>query len=442
MGGVDACFDLFDNLSEAVVATDSEQSIVYVNAAATELFGYEAAELLGNSILLLRADPDGRSVLCAGTDRTAYRRRDGAVFLGVTVGGEIHFGPEHAPGSIQIIRVAAGMEQALDVMERLQSISIDSSLDFDARMRAILQLGAEHFDLPLAIQSRIDGDDYRVEHCVDPSGQLQPGTVFELQGTYCTHTIRAGAPTGFHHAGQSEIREHPCYLGFELESYLGCPIEVDGRVYGTVNFSRPAPSRPFTANDYALMQLIAHWAGHALSQARSRRELERLVRTDHLTGLLSRRAVFDGLNWQHAHAVRSELPLSVVLIDVDHFKRINDRWGHAVGDRVLREVADACRAVKRQVDLCGRIGGEELLFVLPDTDLEGARTFGERWLAELRSRRVSTGEDAPLTVSASLGVAQLRPEDTAEGLVARADRAMYEAKAEGRGRVKLAAVGV
>lgn len=423
--------------------TGPDDRLTYLNPAAEKLFGLLATEAVGRPRRVLHA-PDGMpssrpqtTKRRASTYRTTFQRTDGTVFLGDTTSSDI-IGRGEVPGTLTIVRVASVVEQAVDVLQRLHAITNDAHRSFEQRMDGILQLGADHFSLPLAIQSRVSGQEYVVEHCRDPAGNLIVGTEFDLPGTYCTHTLRANRPTGFHHVARSQIRAHPCYRDFKLEAYLGCPITVHGKPYGTLNFSRLEACQPFTRDDKALVQLFADWAGHAITQELGRQELERQASTDGLTGLLNRRAALEGLTWQLAHARRSSLPLAVVAMDLDHFKDVNDQWGHDAGDVVLRHFADTCNRVKREVDLCSRFGGEEFMVVLPDTNLLGARRFGERLLAALREHQTVLPSGDRVTVSASLGIALARPGESVKGLLRRADDAMYAAKDAGRAQIRLA----
>ncbi len=156
---------------------------------------------------------------------------------------------------------------------------------------------------------------------------------------------------------------------------------------------------------------------------------------DGLTGLYNRKALMSLLSEWTAFAVRHQVPLAVLMIDADHFKAVNDRHGHPVGDRVLRMIADTVRATLRESDVAGRYGGEEFAVVLPHTNLEGARQVAER------IRRGCEGVHlplpaGPLTVTVSIGVTTLKPGmRRAEDLVGQADEALYRAKAEGRNRV-------
>lgn len=158
------------------------------------------------------------------------------------------------------------------------------------------------------------------------------------------------------------------------------------------------------------------------------RALERLANEDALTGLASRRAVLDRLEAELRRDDRHGRGVAVLLADVDHFKQINDRHGHAAGDRVLRDIADAVTGTVREMDKVGRFGGEELLIVLPEADEPTALTVANRVLEQVRTQVAAP--DGSVTVS--IGVAARSPGETAEHLIANADRALYRAKDSGR----------
>jgi diguanylate cyclase (GGDEF)-like protein len=167
-------------------------------------------------------------------------------------------------------------------------------------------------------------------------------------------------------------------------------------------------------------------------------ELERLATTDVLTGLANRRSLFENLEQETYRARRYGAPFSLVLLDVDHFKRINDNWGHAVGDRVLREIARTTHAVLRKTDIAGRYGGEEFLVLLPDTDLEEATSLAQRLNQKIAQEVVTPEQSSPRAVTVSIGVALLAPDESGEELIQRADQALYRAKQSGRNRVEKA----
>lgn len=167
--------------------------------------------------------------------------------------------------------------------------------------------------------------------------------------------------------------------------------------------------------------------------------LENMANTDSLTGLSNRQAFLHRAEKEFARARRYARPLSVVMIDVDHFKSINDRYGHAVGDQVLRQVSAICQYSLRGSDLLGRIGGEEFVLLLPDTPQANAIYVAERMREQLAKTPIDI-DGVIITTTASFGVASLSDTDVNfNGILERADEAMYHAKHDGRNKVKSAA---
>ena len=158
---------------------------------------------------------------------------------------------------------------------------------------------------------------------------------------------------------------------------------------------------------------------------------QRLANHDFLTDLPNRRQLEQTLAVSTAQAARSGLPCAALVIDIDHFKRLNDRFGHPVGDRVLREISRRLRQELRAGSTLGRWGGEEFVVVAPQTELREAQQLGERLLYAVRADPVA-GEHL---VTISIGVTSYRSGDTPETLIARADRALYRAKQAGRDRL-------
>lgn len=174
---------------------------------------------------------------------------------------------------------------------------------------------------------------------------------------------------------------------------------------------------------------------HKRLQAR----LEALATTDSLTGLLNRHTFLQLADKEFARARRYSRPLSVIMIDIDHFKSINDRHGHAAGDEVLRGMSAICQSNLRDSDLLGRVGGEEFVLVLPDTPQTNAVRVAERMREQLAKSPIQPAS-LNLTITASFGVTSLREgDDSLQTLIERADAAMYSAKHGGRNQVKSAA---
>lgn len=154
---------------------------------------------------------------------------------------------------------------------------------------------------------------------------------------------------------------------------------------------------------------------------------------DGLTGLVNRKSAAARLDSEHARSIRLGEPLSVLMIDLDHFKRVNDQWGHACGDAVLKATAHVLSGALRGSDVCARYGGEEFLAILPSTSAGAAFDLGERLRKRVAAMEIA-GPEGPIAVTASLGIATLAPGETALALVGRADAGLYRAKSAGRNR--------
>ena len=168
---------------------------------------------------------------------------------------------------------------------------------------------------------------------------------------------------------------------------------------------------------------------------RARQELFALATKDALTGLRNRRYFLEGAETEFARARRHGRGFSLLIIDADHFKRINDTYGHAAGDRCLQGLAEVCNRSLREVDLIGRLGGEEFAVAMPEADLTTARLVAERLRQQIAENEVA-GEEGPLSITVSIGVSSAVPEDKSlDQTLRRADQALYVAKNGGRNRV-------
>ncbi|WP_160115460.1 sensor domain-containing diguanylate cyclase [Marinobacterium lutimaris] len=167
--------------------------------------------------------------------------------------------------------------------------------------------------------------------------------------------------------------------------------------------------------------------------------LARLATVDELTGLLNRRALMAAISAEIARLHRSGANSAVMMIDFDHFKQINDTYGHDAGDRVLQHVSELARQCLRETDVLGRIGGEELAVLLPDTDIEGARILAERLREQVENSTTRSEAGDEISMTLSVGICELKQnERDASDLLRRADGALYKAKHSGRNRVECA----
>jgi len=271
------------------------------------------------------------------------------------------------------------------------------------------------------------------------------------------------------------FHEHPEELGFEIEPGPGCsrlprprllpyhpvshamafplppaglasvalvPLIRNRRLIGSLNLGSRDPSRftPLLGTDF--VEHMGSIIAICLENVISNEMLKYIGLTDALTGVYNRRYMDRRLVEEVARARRQSYRLSCMYIDVDHFKQVNDTYGHQAGDDVLREVASRIKAELRMSDALGRFGGEEFVVLLIDADLESAGVVAQRIRASVANQLFLLAEGQGLAVTVSIGVAalgesghELAIEDAATALVAQADQALYQAKQNGRDQV-------
>lgn len=219
-------------------------------------------------------------------------------------------------------------------------------------------------------------------------------------------------------------------------------LATSATVLTFMGFVLSAPSSQF---DIVLtnraLALLAIWsvAGAVSLVLVQRKRLQRLINRDPLTGVFNRKFLFETLQREINIWRREGGPLSLMMLDLDHFKEINDRYGHPAGDRVLHAVAALCENTVRISDLVCRFGGEEFAIVLPDTDRKAAFEVAERLRAAVAQARFALGDDQ-VGITVSIGIAQMHTTlADAAALLGEADKSLYESKRRGRNRVHVAA---
>ena len=250
-----------------------------------------------------------------------------------------------------------------------------------------------------------------------------------------------------------DVRRDPEYIhsGIEgIRSEIACPVVSEDSLLGVLTVESKNENA-FSEDDVRVLSILSLQVAVGMRNARMYAEIERLAITDPLTGLYNYRYFYQRLGAEVARSQRYHHSLSVILIDLDDFKKINDQFGHLFGDRVLRETALAIRRnIRRydepmilkgaEIDIVSRYGGEEFIVIQPDTPLAGAMVCAER-LRHMMETEIAVrcgapdGRESPVRVSGSFGVACFREGETMESMIKRADDAMYGAKAQGKNRV-------
>ena len=234
----------------------------------------------------------------------------------------------------------------------------------------------------------------------------------------------------------------PSRLRYRTPSFVAVPLVVGGEAVGVLSFADRADGDPFDEADLAAVRALAAPAALALACERlskQKRELEYTVGVDPLTGLFNRRYFDARLREEIGRARRYSLDLSLLTIDVDNFKTLNDSHGHLAGDAVLRGIAKVLRRSVRVFDVCIRCGGDEFAILAPGSGAGNAAQSAERIRQQVERYRPTAAPPVPpdLRVTVSIGGAALTPELSSREFVAAADRALYEAKARGKNSVQV-----
>jgi diguanylate cyclase (GGDEF)-like protein len=326
-----------------------------------------------------------------------------------------------------LLEVGSAVSGTLDLPEQLQTLGRQVCARFGVSEFSVMLLDEVSHQLV-------------IEAVAGSAPRNARGTRFHL-GEGITGEVAARGQTIY----VPDVSTDPRYLHYKghtrsTGAFLSVPLRSKGGILGVMNFNRPRVDS-FTVQEIRLAEAIAAQASLAIANARLYQQTLELSFTDALTGVPNRRQLFIRLENELSRSLRFADPLSLLMIDLDLFKRINDAHGHTVGDGVLRGVALALRRSVRKIDIVARYGGEEFCVVLPRVGKPEAMEVAEK----LRRTVASTGlpgpeGHAPLSVTISVGVATLGVDahDIA-GLIEKADSALYEAKRLGRDRVAMAA---
>lgn len=220
--------------------------------------------------------------------------------------------------------------------------------------------------------------------------------------------------------------DDPCLSNGQSDRHrIEYALTLNGQALGALKLMR---GRRFSEDDQQRIEGLLALAAPAIQNALRFSHVNRQLERDPLTGLSNRRALsVQGEQWL-ADSVRHQHPLSMLVLDLDRFKAVNDTYGHPVGDRVLCRVADTLMAVTRAADLCVRLGGDEFVVLLPETDLDAAQDCVERIRGALSRQFVETESGQRIGISVSIGAATLRPDMNLDQLYQQADTALYAVK--------------
>lgn len=322
-------------------------------------------------------------------------------------------------------------------LKALWKLVAQRDLSESDRFHAMLGLSSQALGMELAVLGEFSTL-YTVRYVHDTLNLLPEGTVLSIEDTLCQHVYRSREPLLVGNLPQHPLfASHPLVSQAGIQVYAGIPVWAGEEVQAVLAFLRRAPVvDEFSEADIAYMELVAGWLGYHLSQAQQRALLEIHAMTDQLTGMFNRRAAESRLEEEMGRAKRHGEGFALAMLDLDHFKAVNDRYGHAVGDEVLKEVALRILAGLRDEDWVARWGGEEFLVFLRNADVREAVFVLERLSAEVKSQPIPTrAGDIRITLSAGIGLPGKQDTDF-HLAVEVADTCLYQAKANGRDRVE------
>jgi diguanylate cyclase (GGDEF)-like protein/PAS domain S-box-containing protein len=450
--------DILDFSPVAIGWSDGETRIEYVNRQFTQLFGYTVDDLpnLETAYRLFYPDEHYRDAIVVPWSKAVARARQND-----TPPPELETDITCKNGAVRRVMVRTSwvgrhrMASFSDITERWMSERRKHAHD------AMLELVARGAGLPEildAIVRQVESEDQTTLCSVlllDAEGKhLLTGAAPGLPAFYnqAIHGIEIGMGVGSCGTAAAigqrvvveDILTHEYWKPYVqlardagLRACWSEPIfDSHGKVLGAFAIYHAEPRSP-QPEDIERIAFAANLAAIAIENRYAQEELERRAYSDYLTGLANRRHFLELAESELARHLRYGRELSILMLDVDRFKQVNDTYGHKVGDLVLKNLSDVCRATLRNVDIVGRMGGEEFAVLLPETGSEHAMDAAERLRTAIAAAQVTLSGGLPLHSTASIGVATLSEKDAdIDMLLNQADQALYRAKGEGRNRVR------
>jgi len=316
--------------------------------------------------------------------------------------------------SLAATRVAQNVRSSLDVQHILK-VTIEEVIPAFGADQCVIRLEGNAVDQALEMSYPRDVD-----------------SIAMSDTDICRTAISGGALQ--YYVRQGRVRERGDISPPETaKPVIGAPIAYAGQFLGTLVVRSDDPAHIWSESEVQALLAIAHQVWEAVSQARLFAEKEQESLTDVLTDCLNRRGFDLQLECDLRLAAETEQPLSLVMVDIDHFKRVNDTYGHATGDQVLRALAAVLREEITGRATASRFGGEEFALILPQREIEEARAFAERIRARVAYMNVP---EVDVTITASFGIATFPLHGSSRAsLIESADAALYQAKNTGRNRV-------
>lgn len=349
-----------------------------------------------------------------------------------------HLLARHASMAIERARLLEAAERRAAQLEALYraSLSLTSSLDLhqvlDAILKSTMELIRGSQDAHIFL--------YEDERLMFGAALWEDGS----KGTPFAEPRPAGLTYSVARQGEAivvqDVRTHPLYADMPEDwsgwqgSIVGLPLKIGERVVGVMNVANERP-HAFGESSLRLLRLLGDQAAIAIENARLHRLVVEQARTDIITGLNNRRALDRRLEEEVQRSIRYGRPFSLIMIDLDNFKQVNDTYGHPVGDQILKQVGACLRKMVRDIDLLARFGGDEFALVLTETDEAAGEKLARRVQQAVEACELKLPDGTPLRLTVSMGMATFPTHaDSATTLLVAADQALYVAKHSGTGK--------
>lgn len=440
---------LMSSTNDVVVVVDEAGRIIEANRTAAELLGYATDELTGHFLPDLAPPTERRRIkefiagsLQDGTSTAAdlmlnHHGGDSSWFDGRAglIQGE-------TASAIQIVlqdiserkRQFILTEKEISFLHEL-SRTLPLLQDFDQMLDRILGMLSDTLPFNAFTLVLAEPNDTRATICV--GSKTKKAFLDDVRS--CVADVLPELGDNIDPDDVEYVIERKTNIAPPAEATVGSQILLPlAIVNGVAGLFSDQPNA-FKKEDLSLFSTMVSGISSLYIAYKSYQQVQHLSETDPLTSLYNRRKFFEELTREIERVSRYESPLSIIMLDIDHFKAVNDKYGHQMGDEVLRTLADVLRANTRKTDMVARYGGEEFIIMLPETPLKGSRGVADRILSEVEKTAV-LGAALEINFTVSLGLAYFTKGDTVDSLVARTDQALYTAKKNGRNRVELVTV--
>ncbi|EBA08066.1 sensor domain-containing diguanylate cyclase [Sagittula stellata] len=440
--GTDLVQAVFQVCHDAVVFTDSAGRVQWCNRPFERLTGYRRAELIGGTLDRIYAEQEDFGVthplsgprMISADHRiiTNYLRRDGSLIEAETSGWSFLSTEGAILGHIRIFEDYTATNRLVRVKDKLFDAATDQATSPGEKVDAMISLACEFLHMPVGLVGLVRDSNLLVHKAKSTLAPIPIGTLFPLEESDCRIALAGDVPFETHSTEMAQ--KHPLLPDIGLRTYIGVPLVVGGERIGTLSFLNPLSRAGFTSAERQLISDFARFAAQQLAQERQIAALERAATQDWLTGAGSSRQFRHDIENVFRTVRRNDAQASLILIDVDHFKSINDAYGHDMGDRVLTNVARSLETVIGANRRLYRVGGEEFAVILPGSCADSAAIMAEQMRQRL-AEAPDLASDMP-SVTASFGVAELDPDITSQDAwVKCADIALYASKNNGRNQV-------